>query len=146
LVVCGKSHPTTGNLRSLGGEAPQRLHWHAALMSQPKEQTMKMSMIAVALMATIATPAHAESYTYMCRVPNEHKSYPLKIDVDKATLTWRGTTFRNLQHVDGCKYSWQATTSDGVMAEVCTATQGYADLTIGKASFDCDDGRPRSKP
>jgi hypothetical protein len=110
---------------------------------------MKMSMIAVALMATIATPAHAESYTYnyMCRVPNEHKSYPLKIDDNEATLTWRGTTFRNLQgsFVDTCKYSWQATTSDGVMAKVCTATQGYADLTIGKASFDCDDGRPRPK-
>ena len=30
-----------------------------------------------------------------------------------------------------------AATRDGVTAELCTATQGVADLKIGKATFEC---------
>jgi hypothetical protein len=66
---------------------------------------MRMLIATAALTATIATSVHAENYTYMCRVPNEHKSYPLKLDIDNGTLTWRGTMFRNLRQVDGCRYS-----------------------------------------
>jgi hypothetical protein len=80
--------------------------------------------------------AHAETYTYMCRVPSDHKSYPLKLDIDNATLTWRDKTFRNLKQVEGCRYKYQATRA-GMTAELCTATKGVADLKLGNASFDC---------
>jgi hypothetical protein len=86
---------------------------------------MKRIIAAAALMAAIATSVHAESYTYMCRVPSAHKSYPVKVDIDNATLTWRGTTFRNLRQVEGCRAKYQATLN-GVTAELCTATQGAA--------------------
>jgi hypothetical protein len=92
--------------------------------------------LASALMATIATSVHAESYTYMCWVPNDHKVYPLRVNEDNRTLTWRGTIFQNLRAGDGCKYKYLAT-RNGVTAELCTATQGVADLTIGEATFDC---------
>lgn len=91
---------------------------------------------AVALVSAITSPALADSYTYMCRVPRDHNSYPVTVDEDNGTLTWRGAVFRNLKQVEGCRVKYQAT-SDGVTAELCTATQGVADLTIGKASFDC---------
>jgi hypothetical protein len=100
-----------------------------------KSKVMKRTFFA-ALAAIAATAAHAETYTYMCRVPSDHKSYPVKIDIDKATITWRGQTFSNLEQVDGCKAKYQAT-HDGETAEVCAATHGFADLTIGDASFDC---------
>jgi hypothetical protein len=99
---------------------------------------MKPIRIFAAAIATAlsATSVDAESYTYICRVPSEHKSYPVKIDIDNATLTWRGTTFRNLRQGDGCRYKYEATAM-GVTAELCTATQGIADLKVGKTSFDC---------
>jgi len=73
-----------------------------------------------------------ESYTYICRVPSD--------DTDKATLTWRGTTFRNLRVVEGCRYAWEAT-RDGATAELCASTKGVTDLKIGGASFDCQTAR-----
>ena len=97
---------------------------------------MKRIIVSAALMAAIATSVYAESYTYMCRVPSDHKSYPARLDIDNATLTWRGRTFRNLQEVEGCRVKYQAT-SDGATAELCTATKGVADLKLGDASFDC---------
>jgi hypothetical protein len=97
---------------------------------------MKGITATAALMVAITTSVYAEGYTYMCRVPSDHKSYAVRVDIDNATLTWRGTTFRNLQEVEGCRVKWQAT-SDGATAELCTATKGVADLKIGDASFDC---------
>lgn len=99
---------------------------------------MKHMIATAALMAVITTsPVYAEGYTYMCRVPSDHRSYPVRVDIDNATLTWRGRTFRNLQEVEGCRVKWQAT-SEGATAELCTATKGVADLKIGDASFDCE--------
>jgi hypothetical protein len=49
---------------------------------------MKPIRIFAAAIATAlsATSVDAESYTYICRVPSEHKSYPVKIDIDNATI------------------------------------------------------------
>jgi hypothetical protein len=79
---------------------------------------------------------HAESYSYMSRFPRDHKTYPVKVDIEKATLTWRGMTFRDLRVVEGGRYSWQAT-REGATVELRTATKGVADLKIGQTSFDC---------
>ena len=84
----------------------------------------------------LATPAlaAAETYTYTCKA--NHKTSPVKLDMDYATLTWRGTVYRDLKRVVCDQAGYQAI-SEGVTAELCTATQGVADLTIGKATFEC---------
>jgi hypothetical protein len=93
---------------------------------------------AVALCATSAPPAHAaDTYVYICRVPKDGQSYPVIVNEGDHTLSWRGVVFHNLQQVEGCRVKWQAT-SGGLTAELCTATKGYADLSIGEASFDCE--------
>jgi hypothetical protein len=117
-------------------------------MLMKTETTITAAVIAVAVIAWCGV-VQAESYTYMCKVPSEHKSYPVKIDVpggvfaatetkrvDQATIKWRGTTFRNLKLIDGCRYNFQATHLDNTI-EVCTATHGYAELTLGDDSFEC---------
>jgi hypothetical protein len=93
-----------------------------------------------------ATAAHANTYVYMCRVG--HASYPVTLttpdeenaegdeSMNGGTITWRGTVFHNVRLVEGCRYKFAAT-HNGVTAELCTATQGYADLDIGKATFGC---------
>jgi hypothetical protein len=99
--------------------------------------SMKTIFTATVLSILVAVSASAdETYTYMCKVPEEHKSYPVRINIDKATLSWRGQTFNGLHLIDGCRYNYQATRL-GDTAELCTATQGYADLKIGDSSFEC---------
>ena len=103
---------------------------------------MKLAIATATALAAIATAAHANTYTYMCRVG--HKSYPVEVttpneangSMDGGTITWRGMVFRNVRLGDGCRYNFVAT-SDGVTAELCTATKGVADLKIGKATFEC---------
>lgn len=106
------------------------------------------------VVAALATTAYAEP-DYMCRVG--HKSYPVttQYEVDDSgdkwprnikdggTLTWRGTTFTNLKFGEqGCKEEILAT-HDGVIADLCMATKGYASLTVGKTKFDCQMPRAR---
>jgi hypothetical protein len=101
--------------------------------------TSKIALVALALVSTTACSRSAsadETYTYMCKVPKEHKSYPVRINVDKAILLWRGQTFNGLHLIDGCRYNYQATRLLDT-AELCTATQGYANLAIGDSSFEC---------
>jgi hypothetical protein len=101
-----------------------------------------MQTIIAAILAAITTAAHAETYTYMCRVG--HKSYPVKVttpneangSMSGGTITWRGMVFQNVRLGEGCRYNFVAT-RDGVTAELCTATKGVADLKIGKDAFDC---------
>jgi hypothetical protein len=39
---------------------------------------------------------------------------------------------------EGCRYNFLATAKDGTTAELCTATKGVADLTIGHAAtYNC---------
>ena len=102
---------------------------------------LKTIIATAAIVAAIATSAHADTYAYICR-GRDYKAYFVKIDTDSSTLTWRGTTFRNLQQVEGCKAKYLATLN-GASAELCTATQGAADLTIrlpkhAVARFDCE--------
>jgi hypothetical protein len=76
----------------------------------------------------------------MCKVGS--RVYPVTLNGKKATLTWRGTTFRDLKEAQAgidavcAKYGWTAT-NKGVTATLCVATQGVGDLTIGKDGFDC---------
>jgi len=114
--------------------------------------TMKAAIIAgcVALSVLSASAAHARTYTYMCRVGQ--KTYPVTVttpneassgSLSGGTLTWRGTTFRNVKETGDCKANFVAT-RDGVTVELCAATQGVADLTVGKETFECQmPGRER---
>lgn len=103
---------------------------------------MKTSILVALLGATLGTMASAgqrHTYTYMCKVLSDHKLYPVTVvavvDGNGATIggtiTWRGTVFHNLNQVPGCKAMFVAT-KDGKAAALCTATQGVADLQIGK--------------
>ena len=103
---------------------------------------MKLAIATAAVLAAITTAAHANTYTYMCRMG--HKSYPVKVttpneangSMSGGVITWRGTVFQKVKLGEGCRYNFVAT-RDGVTAELCTATQGVADLKIGKATFEC---------
>jgi len=90
----------------------------------------------------LTTAAHAGTYTYMCQV--DDKSYPVTVTtpyernggLGGGTITWRGTTFRNVKWEDDCKAKFVAT-RNGVTIELCAATQGVADLTVDGETFDC---------
>jgi hypothetical protein len=61
---------------------------------------MKITVVAASLALAAATPAHAdETYTYLCEVG--HKSFPVTVNVDRATLVWRGTTYTDLKETGG---------------------------------------------
>jgi hypothetical protein len=125
------------------------------------EYAMKKWLIALATTVALAGPAAAGTSTYMCRVG--HKLYPVTVttpnegdssslDVKKrgtlsgGTITWRGKTFPNVKETGDCKANFVAT-RDGVTVELCTATQGVADLTVGKDTFECQmPGRGRPMP
>jgi len=102
-----------------------------------------MTKYAIALvLALSATAAHAQPLTYMCNVGS--RVYP--VYVTKATLTWRGTTFRNLKEAPAglgdsphvcAKYGWTATNKNRVAATLCVATQGAGGLAVGKDEFEC---------
>src|SRR5262249_27538196 len=74
----------------------------------------------------------AGSYPVTVTTPNENDD-----DMEGGTITWRGTVFQDVTLGEGCKYNFVATNRDGDTAELCTATKGYADLTIGRARFYC---------
>jgi len=98
---------------------------------------MTKYLIALVL-ALLATAAHAQTFTFMCEVGS--RTYPVTGNLKKATLTWRGTTFRDLKKAqipDVCaKYGYVAT-NKGVTATLCGATQGAGSLEIGKDTFAC---------
>jgi hypothetical protein len=92
-----------------------------------------------------ATSAHAAAvtYTYMCQ--DHHKTYPVTLndpgtsdmcDPETCTITWRGKTYPNVKLGEGCRYDFR-TTDNGVIVDLCTATQGVADLAIGNKKFEC---------
>jgi hypothetical protein len=110
-------------------------------------------MLTTAVLIGTTVPTLAETYVYQCCRGGVYPDGPVnarrchgagilatvKVDEDKATLTWRGTTFTNLKvttEETQAKYSWRAT-RDGLTADLSVATQGVADLTIGKAAFSC---------
>src|SRR6516162_2062268 len=124
---------------------------------------MPKLLIALATTVALVGPAAAETYTYMCRVgdkpypvtvttPNEkdcHRPYTV-CNLSGGTITWRGVTFRNVSGTsEDCKARFTAT-RDSVHVELCTATQGYASLTISgdygeeneygldEDTFDCE--------
>jgi hypothetical protein len=115
----------------------------AAHTTSSKMKNFLTTVIATAAVLA-ATAAHANTYIYMCRVG--HASYPVTLttpdeenaegDESMNGGTWRGTVFHNVRLAEGCRYNFVAT-RDGVTAELCTATQGVADLKIGKATVEC---------
>ena len=107
-----------------------------------KETPMRKLLLAAAALAALSGTANARTYTYMCRVGS--KSYPVKVTTPNeakgsfsgGTITWRGTAFKNVEASDDCKVKFVAE-RNGVTIELCTATQGAADLTVGSDTFDC---------
>src|SRR5262249_22794271 len=117
---------------------------------------MPMTKLLIALATTVALvgPATARTHTYTCRVGD--KLYPVTVttpnerDCDRpytvcnfsgGTITWRGVTFRNVSGTsEDCKTRFTAT-RNGVHVELCTATQGYARLTLSgmvdEDTFEC---------
>jgi hypothetical protein len=114
---------------------------------------MKTIIAAAAIAVAIGMPAHAGNegvhgrgiYAYNCHVAgNEGPHGIVTVDEKKGTLTWLGATFRDLKQVEGGKVTWQAT-NNNVTAVLSTATQGVADLTIGKDVFECQMVRSKSR-
>src|SRR5262245_38967271 len=102
---------------------------------------MKKLLLAAVALAALSGTANAETYTYMCQVGS--KSYPITVftpkgALERGTIMWRGKVLRNVEVGDGCKAQFLAQSDDGDALELCTATQGYANLTIGVASYDCE--------
>jgi len=110
-------------------------------------------LIAAAMIVISTTAAHAKVYNYACKDSESERLYSAKIDTAKHTITWRGKTFSSLREFaddgsgrDCAKYCFRATSSNGDVAFVETATQGGASLTItsggpgtdGIDEFDCD--------
>jgi hypothetical protein len=105
---------------------------------------MKKMLIAAVAVLSIASTAHAKTYTYVCRV--DYKLYPVTLTtpyeredgsgLGGGTITWRGVTFRDVKWEDDCHAKFTAT-RDGVTVELCTATQGVADLTVDGDTFEC---------
>jgi hypothetical protein len=104
---------------------------------------MKAAIIAgcVALPVLSAPAAHATDYTYCCKsgrkfypinltIPNEEKG-----DLEGGVITWRGTKFPNVKLTGDCRYEFIATNSNGVTVKLCTATQGYAELSVRKSDY-----------
>ena len=108
---------------------------------------MKSIIAAAAIAVAIGMPAHAGNegvhgrgiYGYNCHVAGNEGVQGI-VTVDEL-----GTTFRDLKQVEGGKVTWQATTNNNVTAVLSTATQGVADLTIGKDVFECQMVRPKSR-
>ena len=125
---------------------------------------MKKLLIALATTVALVGPAAAGgTFTYMCRVGD--KLYPVTVttpnkrDCDRpytvcnlsgGTIKWRGVTFRNVSGTyEDCKAKFTAT-RNSVHVELCTATKGYASLTISgdygeeneygldEGTFDCE--------
>jgi len=96
----------------------------------------RSAIVVAALLVAIATAARADdSYTYMCKVGR--KIYPVTVDQDKGTLTWRGETYTDLKIGEGCRVEFIAT-RNGVTATLCTSTKGVAGLKIGDGGeLDC---------
>jgi hypothetical protein len=105
---------------------------------------MKNLLVATAMAVAMIEAAHAATYTYMCR--DHHKLYPVTLDTGKddncdgattsCTIMWRGTKFQNVKQGEGCRAEYLAT-ENGVSVDLCTATQGVADLKIGNTTFNC---------
>jgi hypothetical protein len=81
---------------------------------------------------------HQKLYPVTLTTPNEGDCGPyMECDLSGGTITWRGVTFRNVSGTqEECKAKFTAT-RNGVTVELCTATQGAADLTVGSDTFDC---------
>ena len=122
---------------------------HILLRPSATESEVNLKkLILVALLGTTpvsAADAGQNTYTYMCKVLSDHKLQPVTVhevvdekgDTVGGTITWLGTVFHNLKQVPGCRAMFVAT-KDGKTAALCTATQGVADLQIGKGVLNDD--------
>lgn len=94
--------------------------------------------VIVAVLAALAAPSHAETFSYNCRVNG--KSLKVKINDAKNTLTWRGNIYTIKPEESCAKFGWRAERK-GEAFNFCTATQGYADFQEGDKLIQCDQDR-----
>jgi hypothetical protein len=106
----------------------------------------KKLIIAGMLLASVCSPALAETFNYACHLRDDYHLFAVKIDTTARTLIAKGRVFRNLvTNRDCAKTGWTATIKGGA-AMFCAATQGVGDLTItsgtpgadGVDEYDCD--------
>ena len=103
-------------------------------------KTRKLLFATTIAVLTTASGAHARAYTYMCR--EGHNSYPVTVTTPNeasgglggGTITWRGVTYPNVKSGEGCKAQFTAS-RNGVTVELCAATKGVANLTVGNDTF-----------
>jgi len=117
----------------------------------------RILLAAVAL--PLATAANSGTSTYKCKVGS--KSYPVTVttpyeknsdrpgvipNLSGGVITWRGKTYRNVSATqEDCKVLFTAKSKDADIS-LCTATQGYAKLSItsggpgtdGIEDYDCE--------
>ena len=108
------------------------LHDGRQRLNPTKEGEMFKLMLTTAVLIGTTVPTLAETYVYQCCRGGVYPDGPVnarrchgagilgtvKVDEDKGTLTWRGTTFTNLKVTTEetlAKYSWRAT-RDGLYA------------------------------
>jgi opacity protein-like surface antigen len=94
-----------------------------------------------AVSQSVVVAARTEVYPYICKTTDERgntQMYTARLDLGRGTITWRGKVFGKLKELDGCKAAYRGTASDGSIAELCTATQGVADLAVNGTDFECN--------
>jgi hypothetical protein len=124
-----------------------------------EETEVKKLLLAGTAVVALTTAANAGIYTYKCKVGS--KSYPVTVttpyeknsdrpgvipNLSGGTITWRGVRYPNVSATqEDCKVLFTAKSKDADIA-LCTATQGYAKLSItsggpgsdGIEEYDCE--------
>ena len=104
---------------------------------------MKNILLAGCVMLALCGQGYAEIFTYACRVRSEPNNdfhlYSAILNTSKNTITWRGTVYRNVKPIgqDNVNECAKECFGNGKV-RLNTATQGVADLSVGKDTFDCD--------
>jgi hypothetical protein len=105
---------------------------------------MNKLLAPAATVLCMLSSANAGAFTYMCQVGKN--SYPVTVTtpyekqggLGGGTITWHGTTYPNVSATqEECKAQFKAN-RNGVFVELCTATQGYATLTVTRGGVGTD--------
>ena len=89
----------------------------------------------------VVVATRVEVFPYICKTTDERgntQMYTARLDLGRGTITWRGKVFGKLKELNGCKAAYRGTASDGSTAELCTATQGVADLSVNGTDYECN--------
>jgi hypothetical protein len=94
-----------------------------------------MRRLIVITTALFINSAHADIYNYVCR--DHGRSFPLKVDDEQNTITWKGSIYKIKVQEDCGKLGWHAE-KDGASFDFCTATKGYASLEQNGTEIECN--------